>query len=134
MSSQAAALPVDEIIGNPYILGFSANQVVESDMPRNAVEEYWDLYLNGTLTLSGYSTAPTAYVEAVENLVYSVIVNANAAVKGGVNEAFKSIDLPYLRFITNMYTGQDVTRTNIGTGNAAYNFASTPRLWFTDPL
>lgn len=134
MSAAAQSLPVEEIIGNPYVLGFQANQIVESDMPRNAVEEYWDLYMSGTLTLASYTTAPTAYVEAVENLVYAVIVNANAAVKGGVNEQFKNVDMPYLRFISHIYTGTDVTRTNIGTGNAAYNFNTTPRLWFTDPL
>jgi hypothetical protein len=134
MSTQATSLPVEEIIGNPYVLNYEQAQVVESDMPRNAVEEYWDLLLDGTLTNASYTTAPSAYVEAVENLVYSVSVNANAAVKGGVNEQFKNVDMPYLRFITHMYNGSDITRTNIGTGNAAYNFNSTPRLWFVDPL
>lgn len=130
----AQTLPIDEIIGNPYVLGYIPNQIVESDMPRNAVEEYWDLYMKGTLTLASYTTAPTAFVEALENLVYLVSVNASAAVAGGVNENFKNVDMAYLRFITNMYTSQDVTRTNIGTSNSAMNFNTTPRLWFTDPL
>lgn len=133
-SMSVQALPTDEIIGNPNVLGYQANQVVESDMPREAVEEYWDIYLKGTLTLASYTTAPTAYVEALENLIYGVMVNANAAVPGGVNEQFKNVDLAYLRFITNIYETQDVTRTNIGTSNAAYNFSTTPRLYFTDPL
>jgi hypothetical protein len=134
MSGNAQNLPVDEIIGNPYILGFLAGQQVESDMPRTAVEEFWDLLVAGTLTLASYTTAPTAYIEALENTIMSVSVTANAAVKGGVNENFKNTDAAYLRFITNIYTGQDVTRTNIGTSNAAYVWNTTPRLWFTDPL
>jgi hypothetical protein len=134
MSTAAQSLPVQEIIGNPNVLAYQANSVTESDMPRTAVEEYWDLYLVGTMTNASYSGAPTAFVESPETLIYSVLVNANAAVKGGVNEAFKNVDFPYLRFITHMYNGTDVTRTGIGTANQAYNFSSTPRLWFTDPL
>lgn len=128
------ALPCDEIIGNPNLLNYQAGQITESDMPRTAVEEYWDLYLKGTLTNASYTTAPSMFVESPETLIYSVIVNANAAVAGGVNEQFKSVDFPYLRFITNLYETQDVTRVAIGTTNAAYNFSSTPRLYFTDPL
>jgi hypothetical protein len=128
------SLAIDEIIGNPNVLLYAANSIVESDMPRTAVEEYWDLYLQGTLTLASYSTAPSAYVESPETLIYNVIVNANAAVKGGVNEAFKQVDFPYLRFITNIYETQDVTRVAPGTTNAAFAFSSTPRLYFTDPL
>jgi hypothetical protein len=134
MSSAAQSLPVQEIIGNPNILNWAANTVTEADMPRTAVEEYWDLFLTGTLTLASYTTAPTDFIEAPETLIYSVQVNANAAVKGGVNEVFKNVDFPYLRFITHIYNGTDVTRSGIGTANAAYNFSSTPRLWFTDPL
>jgi hypothetical protein len=134
MSSAAQSLPVQEIIGNPNILLYQANATTEADMPRTAVEEYWDFLLVGTLTNAGYSTAPSAFVETPETLINNVLVNANAAVKGGVNEAFKSVDFPYLRFITHIYNGTDVTRTGIGTTNAAYNFSSTPRLWFTDPL
>lgn len=128
------ALPVEEIFGNPFVNTYLANQVTEQDIPREAVEEYWDLYLKGTLTLASYTTAPTAYVEALENLVYMVAVQASAAVPGGVNEQFKNTDMAYLRFITNIYETQDVTRTNIGTANQAYNFSTTPRLYFTDPL
>ena len=131
---QVQTLPVQEIIGNPNSLGFAANQVTEMDMPRTAVEEYWDLLLTGTLTNNGTLGSPTAFVEGIENLIYSVLVNANAAVKGGVNEAFKSVDFTYLRFITHMYTGVDITRTDIGVAAMAYNFVSTPRLYFTDPL
>lgn len=134
MSSAAQSLPVDEIIGNPNLLDYVPNQVTEMDMPRSAVEEYWDLFLQGTLTLASYTTAPSMYVESPETLIYSVLVNANAAVPGGVNEAFKQVDFAYLRFITNLYEKQDVTRTGIGTANQAYNFNSTPRLYFTDPL
>jgi hypothetical protein len=134
MSTAAQSLPVQEIIGNPNLLTFQANQVTEMDMPRTAVEEYWDLFLEGTLTNASYSTPPSAFVEAPETLIYSVLVNANAAVKGGVNEAFKNVDFPYLRFITHIYNGTDITRTGIGTANQAYNFSSTPRLWFIDPL
>jgi hypothetical protein len=134
MAGSVQTLPVQEIIGNPNSLTFAANQVTEMDMPRTAVEEYWDLLLTGTLTNASYTTAPSKFVEAIENLIYSVLVNANAAVKGGVNEAFKSVDASYLRFITHLYSGIDITRTDVGTGNAAYNFTSTPRLWFTDPL
>jgi hypothetical protein len=124
----------DEIIGNPYVLDYAANQIVESIMPNTAVEEHWDLLLEGTLTLAGYTTPPSAFVEALENLLYTVQVNASAAVPGGVNEQFKNTDAAYLRFITNIYTQQDVTRTNIGTANQAYDFLTTPRINFGDPL
>jgi hypothetical protein len=134
MSAAAQSLPVDEIIGNPNLLTYIANSVTEMDIPRTAVEEYWDLYLKGTLTLASYSTAPSDFIETPENLIQSVQVLAAAAVPGGVNETFKSVDFAYLRFITNLYEQNDITRTGIGTANQAYNFSSTPRLYFTDPL
>lgn len=134
MASAAQAIPIQEIIGNPNVLTYAASSITEADMPRTAVEEYWDLYLQGTLTNASYSTAPTAFIETPETLIYQVLVNAAAAAPGGVNEAFKNVDFAYLRFISHMYTGTDITRTGIGTANQAYAFASTPRLWFTDPL
>jgi hypothetical protein len=132
------ALPVDEIVGNPNILAFSAGEVTESDMPRTNVEEYWDLFFTGTLTNASYTTAPTSYVEAMLNIVYQVLVNASAATRGGVNEAFKNIDLAYLAFIDYMYQGvwpdSNFGVYSIGTANAALPFTVTPRLYFTDPL
>jgi hypothetical protein len=127
-------LPVDEIIGNPFVLDYTANAVVESIMPNTAVEEHWDLLIAGTLTNASYTTAPSLFVEALENLVYGVMVTASAAIPGGVNEMFKNTDAAYLRFIANIYEGSDVTRTNIGTANQAYDFLTTPRLYFGDPL
>lgn len=129
-----AVLAVDEIIGNPYVIPYTANQVEQSIMPNTAVEEHWDILLQGTLTNASYSTAPSKYVESLENLIYAVMVNASAAVPGGVNEQFKNVDAAYLRFISNIYEQQDVTRTDIGTANQAYNFLTTPRLYFGDPL
>lgn len=138
MNTAPAALPVDEIIGNPQLNAFVANTQVESDMPRTAVEEYWDIFLTGTLTLAGYSAAPTSYVEAMLNLVYLIQVNASAATKGGVNEAFKVTDLNYLAFIDYMYQqqwpDQNFGNYAIPTTNAAHPFTVTPRLYFTDPL
>jgi hypothetical protein len=131
--ASANVLPIDEIIGSPQLLNLAADSTVEMDMPRTMVEEYWDILLKGTLTNAGYTTAPSKYVESVEQLIRNVIVIAVAAVPGGVNEQFKNIDASYLRFITNVYTGADITRTDIGTANAAYAFNTTPRLWFTDP-
>jgi hypothetical protein len=124
----------EEIIGNPYILAFNAGQTVESIMPNTAVAQHWDLLLQGTLTNSGYSTAPSLFVENIENLVSAVQVNASAAVPGGINEQFKNVDMAYLRFISNIYEQADVARVPIGTANQAYNFSSTPRLYFGDPL
>lgn len=138
MNTAPSLQPVEEIVGNPQILAFLANQTVESDMPRQAVEEYWDLYITGTLTLSGYSTAPTSFVEALLNLVKSIQVKASAAVGGGVNETFKNVDANYLAFIDYMY--ESVWPDNnfgvytVPTSNAAHSFIVTPRLYFTDPI
>jgi hypothetical protein len=139
MNTTPNSLPVDEIIGNPNILTFAGGDVTEADMPRTAVEEYWDLLLTGTLTNAGYVLAPpVSYIEAMLNIVYQILVNASAAVKGGVNEAFKNIDLAYLAFIDYIYQGiwpdQNFGDYVIGTANAALPFSVTPRLYFTDPL
>jgi hypothetical protein len=138
MNTTPAALPVDEIIGNPQVINYVADQVQESDMPRTAVEEYWDLYITGTLTNASYSAAPTSFVEAMLNLIYMVQVNASAATSGGVNEAFKVVDANYLAFIDYMYQqqwpDQNFGDYAIGTSNAAHPFTVTPRLYFTDPL
>jgi hypothetical protein len=125
---------VDEIIGNPQVINFAPNQILNSIMPNTAVEDHWDLLLEGTLTLAGYTTAPSKFVEDLENLIYTVQVSASAAVPGGVNEVFKNCDAAYFRFITNLYTQQDVTRTDIGTANGAYDFLTTPRINFGDPI
>lgn len=134
LTTFASVTAIEEIIGNPQVINYVPNAVIESIMPNTAVEEHWDILLGGTLTLASYSTAPSAYVEALENLIYAVMVNASAAVPGGVNEQFKNVDAAYLRFISNIYEQQDVTRTNIGTANQAYVFNTTPRLYFGDPL
>jgi hypothetical protein len=124
----------DEIIGNPLQNNFNANASTISIMDTTAVEQHWDLSLTGTVTPAAFTTAPSLFVEAPETLIFSVSVNANAAVPGGVNETFKSVDFPYLRFITNLYEKQDVYRVVPGTTNAAQYFESSPRLYFGDPV
>lgn len=124
----------DEIMGNPLINSFSANNTVTQIMDTTAVEQHWDLQMTGFITLAGFTTAPSPFVEAPETLIFSVRVNANAAVPGGVNETFKAIDMPYLRFITNLYEKQDYVRTQPGTTNAQQFFEANPRLYFGDPV
>lgn len=130
--------PVEELIGNPNLLTYVPNGVFESDLPRSSVMEYLDLYYTGVLTLAGYSAAPTSFVEALLNIIYMIQINASAATKGGVNEAFKVIDANYLAFIDYMYQQQWPDQNfgvyTIGTSNAAHAFTVTPRLYFTDPL
>lgn len=138
MNTTPSQLPVEEIIGNPNQLAFEAGQTVEADMPRTAVEEYWDLFLTGTLTLASYSPSPTSFVEAMLNIIASIQVNASAATSGGVNEKFKVTDLNYLAFIDYMYQqqwpDQNFGNYTIPVTNAAHAFTVTPRLYFSDPL
>jgi hypothetical protein len=123
----------DEIIGNPINILYSPNNTVTSIMDTTAVEQHWDLWMGGNITLTGFTTAPSLFVESPETFIFSVRVNANAAVPGGVNETFKAVDMAYLRFITNMYEGQDIPRSVPGTTNAQQFFITTPRLYFGDP-
>lgn len=124
----------DEIMGNPIVNQFAANNSVVTIMDTTAVEQHWDLDVGGYVVLSGFTVPPSIFVEAPETLIFSVRVNANAAVPGGVNETFKAIDMPYLRFVTNIYEKQDVFRTVPGTANGGQNFQTTPRLYFGDPV
>jgi hypothetical protein len=124
----------DEFIGNPLVNNWSANNNVTQIMDTTAVEQHWDLILRGGITLAGWTTPPSAFADAPETLVYSVRVNANAAVPGGVNETFKSVDMAYLRFVTNLYEQQDVYRVAPATTNASQGFETSPRLYFGDPV
>lgn len=124
----------DEIMGNPIQNIFHANNTVTQIMDTTAVEQHWDLSMTGLVTLTGFTTAPSLFLESPETLVFSVRVNANAAVPGGVNETFKAIDMPYMRLMTNLYEKQDVYRVAPGTTNAQQYFESNPRLYFGDPV
>lgn len=124
----------DEIMGNPIINAMTPNNSVTQIMDTTAVEQHWDIHMNGQVTLAGFTTAPTIFVESPETLIFSVRVNANAAVPGGINETFKSVDLAYLRFVSNLYEKQDVYRVAPGTTNATQAFETTPRLYFGDPV
>ena len=124
----------DEIMGNPIVNVFAPNNSVTTIMDTTAVEQHWDINMTANVTLSGFSTPPSLFVEAPETLIFSVRVNANAAVPGGVNETFKAIDLTYLRLITNMYEKQDVFRSVPGTANGNQFMESNPRLYFGDPV
>lgn len=124
----------DEIMGNPVVNVFAANNSVVTIMDTTAVEQHWDLFLSGQVDLVGFTTAPSLFIEAPETAIFSVRVNANAAVPGGVNETFKAVDMAYLRFITNIYEKQDVLRTVPGVTNATQYFNTSPRLYFGDPV
>lgn len=124
----------DEFIGNPLMNNYSANNTVTQIMDTTAVEQHWDLNLAGQITLAGWTTAPSQYVQSPDTLIYSVRVNANAAVPGGVNETFKAVDFSYLRFVTNLYEGQDPVIGVPGTSNATQAIESHPRLYFGDPM
>lgn len=124
----------DEIVGNPLVNLYSANNTVTQIMDTTAVEQHWDFAMTGTIVHAAYTTPPSAFVESPETLIFSIRVNANAAVPGGVNETFKAIDMTYLRFITNLYEKQDVLRTTPATSNASHGFMTTPRLYFGDPV
>jgi hypothetical protein len=124
----------DEIMGNPVVNNFAANNSVVTIMDTTAVEQHWDLIMIGSVTLAGFTVPPNLFIESPETLIFSVRVNANAAVPGGVNETFKAVDFPYLRFVTNVYEKQDVSRQVPGTSNASQVFSSTPRVYFGDPV
>ena len=124
----------DEIMGNPIINRYSPNNTVTQIMDTTAVEQHWDFLMNGSFTLAGFTVPPSTFVEVPETLIFSVRVNANAAVPGGVNETFKAIDMCYLKFITNLYEKQDYFRTTPGTSNAIQGFEAHPRLYFGDPV
>lgn len=124
----------DEIIGNPLNIEYSPNNSVTSIMDTTAVEQHWDFIMFGNLTLAGFTTPPSLFVESPETLIFSIRLNANAAVPGGVNETFKAVDLTYLRFLTNIYEKQDVYRVAPGTTNANQQFGSGCRMYFGDPV
>lgn len=123
----------DEIMGNPVANVFAPNNSVVTIMDTTAVEQHWDLAMMGQVDLVGFTVPPSIFIEAPETVIFSVRVNANAAVPGGVNETFKAIDMAYLRFMTNVYEKQDVARVVPGTTNATQYFNSSPRLYFGDP-
>src|SRR3954465_3374834 len=95
-------LPIDTFVGNPKNIAESDNNTVSFDLEK--VYQYLKIKfrMTGVLTLASYSTAPTKLVEAVENLVALISVNATRKNIGGVNDTLKAVDLAYLRYLTNM--------------------------------
>jgi hypothetical protein len=128
-----AATPLDIIIGNPQVVQFAPNQTVLQPIPGAWALDHMAMRLTGTLTLSGYTTPPTKFLESEENLIASYQLQATGSGSQASTGQLCAVDAAYLRFKTRMMEGTDVTRTEVGTANGAYQFETNFRRYYRDP-
>lgn len=123
---------VDRIMGDPDVIAYKANSNVIQRYDKVSNLKFLNLRLSGTLTLAGYTTAPNKMVEAVENLISQILLTATGKGSGTVSDSIKATDFAWSRFHTQLITGTAPTKTDIGTGNAAYNFETNCTLYLGD--
>lgn len=125
---------VDRIAGDPVNVSYAANAAVVQRLDKGYQNiAFLDFRLTGTLTLASYSVAPTKLVESVENLVAQILIQATG--KGGAAGigTIKQIDFAYGFRMTQFMEGSAPTRVDVGTSNAAFNFETNMRVYFSLP-
>ena len=127
------AIAVDQLIGNPNVVNFAANSNVQQQLQNNYAMEFLHYRLTGTLTLASYTTAPSKFVESLENLIAFLQVTATGKSSGATTDQLCNVDGGFLRFKTHLMEGTDVTRTDVGTANGTYAFETNFKKYFVDP-
>lgn len=125
---------VDRIAGDPVNVAYASNAAVVQRLDKGYQQIAWmDFRLTGTLTLASYTVAPTKLVESIENLVANLLLQATG--KGGAAGwgTLKAVDFSYLNFLTKLFEGTAPVRTDVGTTNAAFNFETNVRAYFSLP-
>jgi hypothetical protein len=130
--SQVKPLAVDAIVGNPLSVPAVLDGPTTQLLQDNYAWESCRFRLTGTLTLAGYSTAPTKYVESIENLMGQINIQATGKTNGAATNQLCSVDAAFLRTKTAAMKGTYPYRVDIGTANGAYNFESNFTRFFAD--
>jgi hypothetical protein len=135
MSTQAVTRPlaVDQVIGNPLNVNAQLNAQTIQQLQDNYAWEEIRVRLTGTLTLAGYSTAPTKYVESIENLISAFQLTATGKGGGAATNQLCNVDAPFLYTKTAYVKGVAPYRVDVGTANGAYNFETNFTRFFKDP-
>jgi hypothetical protein len=124
---------VDLLIGNPTVVNFAPNANVQQQIQNNYAMDFLKMRLTGSLVLASYSSAPTKFVESLENLIQTFSLTATGKSGGATTDQLTAVDGPFLRLKPRIFTGTDVTRTDVGTANGTYAFETNLTKYFTDP-
>ena len=125
---------VDRIAGDPINVAFVANGSPVQRLDKGYQNiAFIDFRLTGTLTLASYTTAPTKLVESIENLIAQLLIQATG--KGGSAGigTLKAIDFAYGAVMTKFMENTAPVRVDVGTTNAAFNFETNVRVYFSLP-
>jgi hypothetical protein len=131
--SAVRPLAVDAVFGDPLVVGAQLNNATIQRMQDNYAWEQMRFRLTGTLTLAGYSTAPTKFVESIENLISSLQLSATGKGQGAANNQLCNVDAAFLYWKTAAMKGVAPYRVDVGTANGAYNFETNFTRFFKDP-
>jgi hypothetical protein len=126
-------LAVDRLIGNPTVVNFAAGSNVQQQLQDNYAMEHLAFRLTGTLTLAGYSAAPTKLVESTENLIQFLQLTATGNSAGATTDQLINVDAALLAFKTRLMEGTAPTRVDVATANGAYAFETNFKHHFIDP-
>jgi hypothetical protein len=126
-------LVTDQIIGNPLVPAFVANNGVQQHLENDYSMEYLGFRLTGQLVLAGYSGAPTKFVESIENLIQNLSLQATGSSGGATSDQLVSVDAALLYLKTRLYEGTAPTRTDVSTANGTYLFETNFKHHFADP-
>ena len=110
----------------PYVAGSNPTFALTN----NELVETLQLTLSGTLTNTGYTTAPVKRVEGIENLIRKVNITGNSRGSGRQSDTFTDVDFAFLAYQTRILETTAPARTDVGTANAIYNFATTANKYF----
>jgi len=125
---------VDRIAGDPVNVAYSANAAVQQKIDKGyQMLAYEDVRVTGTLTLAGYTTPPTKYVESIENLLAAVNISATGKGSASTIGTIKACDAAYYYRMTHFLEGAAPPRIDVGTNNSAYNFETNFRIYFAIP-
>jgi hypothetical protein len=134
----AGAIPLTQLIGQPNILNYAANQQQNSQLDRTGLLDFLNLNLSYTATNASYSTQPTAvgsnYYEQVLNLIQNVTLTATGNAAGATTDTIVNTDLVTLAVYQYLYNGGVLPGVPFSSfSNSAQNVSALVRIYFIDP-
>jgi hypothetical protein len=138
MGVSSGAVPLERLVGQPPILNYAANQQQVSQIDRTGVYDYLQLTLSYTLTLAGYSAAPSIVgsnpIEQALNLIQNVTLTSSGNAAGATTDTNVNTDLLTLAVYQYYYgKGYNPGVAVAVSANGAYNFQMGVKIQFIDP-